>query len=246
MNKKLLLIMLALSLTAAVFVTGCSSDDDTTTTNPPAAPTNVAAGLIAPTVARITWTASVLDDAPDGYRIDRRVNEGEWSELATVSTSVTSYNDSSLAFGSGNDYQFRVGAYNAGGTTYGTTPPSITLDTYQELLLGAWDATNSFETVGSDSSSLTFQYNTSNSHYEYRRVDYYDTIDSDQWDAGTYTTDGTAIVFNVQVVDGVPTDSTYTWDYTPYIDGETMTVVHDYGTGTTWDVNYELVSPPVD
>lgn len=241
MNKKLQMILLALGLSVAIAFTGCSSDDDEDTVTAPSAPDNVAAILISPTVVTVSWTAA-LDDAPTSYIIGRRTAESDWIELANVATSVTSYNDSTVA--GGYLYSYRVGASNSGGVTYATTTPNIA--TYNQSLLGLWNATDAIGQIGTDSSTFTFRWNEATSAFEYRRLDYYESLDDTDWDAGTFDAVATSIVFTVQAVNGSFVDSTYTWNYDLNSNGEDLTIEYNYGEGA-FDVDFELVpEPPVE
>ena len=246
MSKKLQMIMLVLGLSIVIAFTGCSSDDDDTPiVTPPSAASNVSATVTGPTTVSIAWTAS-LDDAPDGYTIERRLAETEWAELGSVEADITTYDDPTVEFGSGLTYIYHVGAYNTGGTTF-SGEVTATVATHQELLMGnggTWNATDPVGDVGTDSSTFTFRLNAS--VFEYRRLDYYSPIDDTDWDAGTYTADGDSIYFTVQAINGVPADSTYTWNYDLNTNGEELTVEYDYGEGP-FDVDFELVpAPPVD
>jgi hypothetical protein len=243
MNKKLLLILLALSLTTAVFVVGCSSDDNNDpTVTAPNAPTGVTATIVSPTTVRIDWTASVLDEAPNGYSIGRRTAEGDWSEIGSVGVSVTTYNDNTIDRGSGTTYLYRVGAYNDGGSTFSTTA-TVTVKTFNELLDGAWDALDAINQTGADSSSIIFDYSSTQGGYIYRRTDWYDSMDSEDIEEGIYSATATTITWSALRINGVAADTSYTWNYDMAASGLTMSVEYDWGE-TPFDVDFIYVTPP--
>jgi hypothetical protein len=237
MNKKLLMILLALGLSVIFALVGCDSNnnDNTPTVTAPAAPTGVTATIVSPTVVRVDWTASVLDEAPDGYKIERRTAEGSWGEIGSVGDSVETYNDNNqAAMGSGTTYLYRVGAYNAGGTTYSSTA-TVTLETFTELLDGTWNALDAINQTGADSSSIIFDYVQAQGGFIYRRTDYIEE--------GLYTATGTAITWSALRINGVAADTSYTWNYNMATSGLTMTVEYNYGEGP-FDVDFIFVNPP--
>lgn len=243
MNNKLLKILLALSLLAAVFVVGCSDDDDDATTiTPPNAPTGVTATIASPTVVTIAWIASALDEAPDGYKIERRTAETEWSELGSVDDATTTYNDNTIEMGVGATYLYHVGAYNDGGTTYSASA-TVTTETFTQLLLGTWNALDAVNQTGADSSSIVFDYNQSMGGNIYRRTDFYESLDEEDVEEGIYSATGTEISWTALRINGVNVDTSYAWNYDMAASGLTMTVEYDYGEGP-FDVDFVFVQPP--
>jgi hypothetical protein len=195
--------------------------------------------VIAPFVVAVGWTAS-LDDAPDGYVVERRDGEGVWSQLADLDVEMTSYNDSSIT--AGGIFEYRVGAFNTGGTSYNTTYPTVS--TIDHLLLGFWNAPDALNQTGADSSSIIFDYNADFGGFIYRRTDYYDSIDSEDIEEGVYTADGLAITWTAVRVNGDNvTPFTYSWNYSMDPSGEAMTVEYDWGEGA-FDVDFVYVPPP--
>ena len=66
--------------------------------------------------AYLTWTDNA--DNEDGFKIERKVNDGSWSVKATISANTTSYYDYDIT--NGYTYQYRVRAYRtlSGWTSY--------------------------------------------------------------------------------------------------------------------------------
>jgi FtsP/CotA-like multicopper oxidase with cupredoxin domain len=84
---------------------------------PPAAPTNLTATLQAGPMIRLTWTDN--DTNETGFVVERAVNGGAFSTLATVApknnTGSVSYTDTAVI--AGNTYDYRVKAVNGGGSS---------------------------------------------------------------------------------------------------------------------------------
>lgn len=91
---------------------------------PPVAPSGLSALAIAATQINLSW----LDNGPDeaGFRIERALGSGSFTEIATVGANVTAYADSTVV--QATSYSYRVRGYNAGGlspysATASATPP---------------------------------------------------------------------------------------------------------------------------
>ncbi len=242
MSKKLQMILLALGLSVAIAFTGCSDDDDEVTVTPPNAPTGVTVTIASPTVVTIAWTASVLDEDPDNYAIERRTAEGDWGEIGSVGPSIATYNDNTIEMGSGTTYLYRVGAHNAGGTTYSSSA-TVTIETFNQLLLGFWNALDAVNQTGADSSIVIFDYNETMGGNIYRRTDFYDTLDDEDVEEGIYSATETEISWTALRINGEAADTTYTWDYSLAGSGQTMTIEYDWGEGA-FDVDFIFVPPP--
>jgi hypothetical protein len=242
MNKKLQMILLALGLAVAVFIVGCSKDSTSPTVTAPNAPTGVTATITSPTTVRIDWTASALDEAPNGYAIERRTAaESNWSEIGSVGVSVATYNDNTIARGSGTTYLYRVGAYNDGGSTYSSSA-TVTVKTFTELLDGTWDALDALNQTGADSSSIIFDYNQTQGGFIYRRTDWYQPLDSEDIEEGIYSATATTITWTALRINGASADTSYTWNYDMVASGLTMSVEYDWGEGA-FDVDFIYVTP---
>jgi fibronectin type 3 domain-containing protein len=83
----------------------------TTADTAPASPSNLVASAIALDRIRIAWTQNSENET--GFRIERRVDNGPYSELVTLAENVTSYNDDSVNESS--EYCYRVLAFNSFG-----------------------------------------------------------------------------------------------------------------------------------
>jgi M6 family metalloprotease-like protein len=93
--------------------------DPAHTTTPvclPQAPNNLTATAVSQTRIDLAWTDNSSNE--DGFKIERSPDGSTgWSEIASVSASVTAFANSSLSCGT--TYYYRVRAYNAGGhSTY--------------------------------------------------------------------------------------------------------------------------------
>ena len=88
----------------------------------PATPTDVAATLIAPRAARVTWDDVVNER---GYRIERRVDGSaeEWRVVGTVGANVTSFAQDGLL--AGKTYLYRVRAFNDAGASEPSSAASV-------------------------------------------------------------------------------------------------------------------------
>jgi hypothetical protein len=82
--------------------------------DPPNAPSNLVATVASATQISLSWTDNSNNE--DGFRIERKTEpSGTWSEIATVSANVTTYQNSGLT--TGTTYCYRVRAYNSYGNS---------------------------------------------------------------------------------------------------------------------------------
>lgn len=94
---------------------------------PPNSPTGLTANAVASDQIDLSWTDAGGNET--GFRVERRVGAGAWSQIATPSANTTTYSDSGLS--DGVTYQYRVRACNdAGcsgfsGVASATTPVAI-------------------------------------------------------------------------------------------------------------------------
>jgi titin len=90
--------------------------------NPPAAPFNLTAVTESNRVINLAWNDNSGDET--GFKIERKITDGAYAEVATVEANVTSRSDTSLA---GNTaYFYRVRAFNAGGHSVASNEASAT------------------------------------------------------------------------------------------------------------------------
>jgi N-acetylneuraminic acid mutarotase len=89
----------------------------------PSAPSNFSATKYSNSAIALKWTDN--SSVESGFKIERKIN-GSWTQIATVGSNVTSYNDTGLA--PSTLYIYRVRAYNAAGNSaYSNTDDSTTL-----------------------------------------------------------------------------------------------------------------------
>src|SRR5437763_15794694 len=81
----------------------------------PAAPTTLAATAVSPSQINLSWTDNATTE--DGFRIERCAGAGcsAFVEIATVGANVVSYQNTGLT--ASTSYNYRVRAFNAGGTS---------------------------------------------------------------------------------------------------------------------------------
>jgi hypothetical protein len=104
---------------------------------PPAAPTTLAAAAISTSQIDLSWTDNATTE--DGFRIERCAGAGcsGFVEIATVGANVVSYQNTGLT--ASTSYNYRVRAFNAGGTSSytntatATTPAPPALDQLPDL-----------------------------------------------------------------------------------------------------------------
>jgi titin len=77
----------------------------------PNAPSGVEASAGSHNQVSLAWADNASDES--GFRIERSLDGGAWSSLATVGANVTSYDDNSV--GGDSAYTYRVAAYNGAG-----------------------------------------------------------------------------------------------------------------------------------
>jgi hypothetical protein len=95
---------------------------------PPAAPTGLTANALTSSSVQLNWTDVANNE--DGYRIERGLNVGSYSQVAQVSADSTTYTDSA-GIEASTHYYYRVVAYNSAGdsaTTTDVTTPAATVN----------------------------------------------------------------------------------------------------------------------
>ncbi len=82
-------------------------------TNPPAKPTNLAAVVVASDRINLTWKDNANDES--GFKVERKIGNGSYVEVAILGANTTSYSD--LGLSPNTNYGYRVSAYNGGGNS---------------------------------------------------------------------------------------------------------------------------------
>ncbi|MDO9535639.1 MAG: fibronectin type III domain-containing protein [Bacillota bacterium] len=81
----------------------------------PAAPLNLAAETVSTSQINLTWTDNSNNET--GFRIERKISGGSYSQIAVVGANVKAYSDKNLS--TNTTYYYRVRAYNSiGNSTY--------------------------------------------------------------------------------------------------------------------------------
>ncbi len=81
------------------------------TTNIPAAPSNLAVSSVTNNAVSLYWTDNASNES--GFKIERRVDGGNYTQIGTVGANVTSYTSSGL--NNNTTYYYRVRSYNSHG-----------------------------------------------------------------------------------------------------------------------------------
>ncbi|MBK1643947.1 hypothetical protein CKO25_04595 [Thiocapsa imhoffii] len=92
---------------------GGGSDGEGPDPQPPAAPSMVTASAISTSRIRLDWRDNSSNET--GFRIERRLQGGGWTRIATTTAGVTTFADSGLS--AGTSYGYRVQAFNAAGAS---------------------------------------------------------------------------------------------------------------------------------
>uniref|UniRef100_A0A7C3MIS0 Fibronectin type III domain-containing protein n=1 Tax=Dictyoglomus thermophilum TaxID=14 RepID=A0A7C3MIS0_DICTH len=136
-NLSLILIVILIIL----LVSGCTPKTEQPQPQPtkPNAPTDLTAEVVSGTEVRLAWKDNSNNE--EGFKIERKTLDGEWSEIATVGANVNTYNDTGLT--PGTTYYYRVKAYNSAGDSDYSNEVSI-VPLYSPTW-GTHDWTNTFE-----------------------------------------------------------------------------------------------------
>jgi titin len=81
-------------------------------------PTNLTATASSPTQTGLTWIDNATGE--DGYKVEKKIGGGSFSQIITLAANATTYTDSGLADGA--TFTYRVRAFNSLPNPPGTTP----------------------------------------------------------------------------------------------------------------------------
>jgi hypothetical protein len=109
MNPTKKIIALALLILANL---SCSSSDDPVVEVAPASPTNLT-GTLVNNLVRLNWND--ISNNESGFKIERKLLNGNFSVIGTVSANTTTYDDNSIS--TGQTYIYRVYSYNSAGNS---------------------------------------------------------------------------------------------------------------------------------
>lgn len=128
MNPTKKIIALALLILANL---SCSSSDDPVVEVAPVSPTNLT-GTLVNNLVRLNWND--ISNNESGFKIERKLLNGNFSVIGTVTANTTTYDDNSIS--TGQTYIYRVYSYNSAGNSASYTnefsisiPVPITLPT---------------------------------------------------------------------------------------------------------------------
>lgn len=88
----------------------------------PAPPDSAAASAVSTSAIDLSWTDNSSNE--DGFRIERRLSGGTYSEIDTVAANTTSYSDTALT--DGTTYEYHITAFNSSGSSAGATAGATT------------------------------------------------------------------------------------------------------------------------
>jgi predicted phage tail protein len=103
--------------------TSAYSNTVTTRTVKPKAPSTLTASAVSASQINLSWRDTSNNES--GFRIERRIGTGTWSQIATTGPNVTSFASTGLK--SRTTYGYRVRAFNGIGTSaYSNTASATT------------------------------------------------------------------------------------------------------------------------
>ena len=108
-------------------------------TPPPAAPTGLTATSVSSSRIDIGWSDPA--DNETGFKIERSPDGSNWSQIATVGSNVTAFQNTGLA--ASTTYNYRVRAYNSSGDSgYSNTATATTKATASSMHVGDLDGSS--------------------------------------------------------------------------------------------------------
>jgi hypothetical protein len=110
--------ILSLIIIASFVTISCTKETNNSTSTQsnvqvPDAPTNLSLLLNTPTSVTLSWTDKSTNET--GFKIEKKIDGGNFTTFATVGANVTSFKESNLSTNS--SYTYRVYAYNQGGNS---------------------------------------------------------------------------------------------------------------------------------
>ncbi len=105
---------LFLFLTPLMFLAfGCTTDNSGNTTVVPLAPTGLTATVVSTTQVKLNWTDNATNET--GYKIQRKTGNGNFTDIASTGTDITTHDD--LGLTANTSYTYRVYAFNNAGNS---------------------------------------------------------------------------------------------------------------------------------
>ena len=105
------------ALVAGILFWGCSTSPNnnggTNTTVIPIAPSNLTGVVVSSSKVNLSWTDNSTNET--GFKIERRLDGGNYAMIGTVNSDILNYSDSGLV--SNTNYTYRVYSYNAVGNS---------------------------------------------------------------------------------------------------------------------------------
>ena len=101
MNRKILIILL-------VILIGCKKSGDDIVEVIPLAPTELKATLITNNQVKLEWKDNSTNET--GYKIERKTDLTSFTEIATITSDITTYTDNAILINT--NYTYRVYSYN--------------------------------------------------------------------------------------------------------------------------------------
>ncbi|HRX70721.1 MAG: fibronectin type III domain-containing protein [Candidatus Competibacteraceae bacterium] len=108
----------------------------------PATPSNLAASTATADSIQVTWNDAATDET--GYKLQRSMNGGTWTEIAALGQNVTSFTNTGLSEG---QYAYRAYAYNSVGNSGYSNMDSATIQAQEPIAPPPADTTAPVVTI---------------------------------------------------------------------------------------------------